>query len=167
MTKAVIFDLDGTLIHLPIDYNKLFQQFGKIMKTSNIRPLTKTVAALDVETQKKVFDVWEKTEIGALNKVTINNEGLAIYQKHSKTPKALVTMQGKTFVGKLLKTLHLSFVHVFTREDSLDRAEQLRVALKELEVSPSEVLLIGNTDEDSRAAKGIGCKFQRVADKTS
>lgn len=165
MTKAVIFDLDGTLIHLPIDYDKLFQQFGKIMKTSNIRPLTKTVAALDMETKKKVFEVWEETEIGALSKATVNNEGLAIYKKHSEMPKALVTMQGRVFVGELLETLHLSFVHVVTREDSLDRAEQLRIALKKLEVSASEVTFVGNTDEDSRAAKMISCKFQRVADK--
>jgi phosphoglycolate phosphatase-like HAD superfamily hydrolase len=166
LIRAVIFDLDGTLIHLPIDYDKLFQRFGKIMQTSNVRPLTKTIPALDAETKKKVFKVWEQTEIGALSKVTVNNEGLAVYEQHSRTPKALVTMQGKAFVGKLLETPRLSFAHVVTREDSLDRVEQLRIALEKLAVSGSEVLFVGNTDEDSHSAKKIGCKFERIVEKT-
>jgi len=49
--KAVIFDLDGTLVNLPMDYRALYAEFQKIMGINNIEPVTKTVAALNDATK--------------------------------------------------------------------------------------------------------------------
>ena len=46
MIEAVIFDLDGTLIDLPIDYSKLFEEFSKIMKTTIAHPITRAISKL-------------------------------------------------------------------------------------------------------------------------
>ena len=53
MTEAVIFDLDGTLINLPIDYEKLFREFSEIAKIDDVHPITKIVSKLDEKTKKK------------------------------------------------------------------------------------------------------------------
>ena len=45
--EAAIFDLDGTLVNLPINYEALYIEFKKIMGTRNIEPITYTVAALN------------------------------------------------------------------------------------------------------------------------
>jgi HAD superfamily hydrolase (TIGR01549 family) len=162
VTEAVIFDLDGTLINLPIDYEKLFREFSEIAKIDDLHPITEIVSKLDEKTKKKVFKIWDKTEASAWREGTIKKEGMTFYKKFSKEPKALVTMQGKTLVQNIIKSLKLSFDFVVTREDSLDRTEQLKMAARKLGVSLRDILFIGNTESDSVAAKNLECRFLRV-----
>jgi phosphoglycolate phosphatase-like HAD superfamily hydrolase len=51
---------------------------------------------------------------------------------------------------------------VITREDSLSRVEQLKIAAEKLAVQTQNILFIGNTNEDMLAAKTVGCQFMRV-----
>jgi HAD superfamily hydrolase (TIGR01549 family) len=162
LIEAVIFDLDGTLIHLPINYESLFQEFGRIMKTRDVRPLTKTIPRLDERTRKRIFKVWDRAELETLAHITVSHEGMALYREFVDKPKALVTMQGKALVQKVTERLGLSFDHVITREYSLDRVRQLKTAVKELRASPLHTLLVGDTDEDFSAAQKTGCQFLRV-----
>lgn len=162
MINAVVFDLDGTLINLPIDYDKLFQQFSKVTRNKNVRPLTKTIPKLDANVRKKIFEIWDKTELEAFTHVIVNADGMALYERFRKEPKALVTMQGKLLVQKFLNRFSLSFDCTVTREQSLDRIEQLKIVSEKLKVSIKNMLFIGNTDDDLSAAKKLGCQFLKV-----
>lgn len=162
MIQAVIFDLDGTLIDLPIDYEKLFSETRKITKIEDIRPLADTVLRLSARTRRKVLKAWDGTELDALAKMTINDEGTRIYKKFSAKRKALVTMQGKAVVTVALERLRLSFDVVLTREDSLSRVEQLKNAAQKLGTQADDVLFVGNTEGDQLAAKKVGCQFLKV-----
>ncbi len=162
LIEAVIFDLDGTLIQLPVDYEKLFREFKDIMKTSEVRPLVDTVPRLNEETMKKVFKAWDNHEILALKKMTVKDEGIKIYEMHQQKPKALVTMQGKALVEAALRHLGLTFNVIVTREDSLSRIEQLKSAVEELGMRFQSVLFVGNTEDDFIAAKKLNCRFLRV-----
>ena len=71
-------------------------------------------------------------------------------------------MQGKILVQNILKRFNLFFDYIITREDSLDRSEQLIIAVKKLGTQFQNVLFIGNTEEDNFHAKKIGCKFLKV-----
>ena len=162
MTEAVIFDLDGTLINLPIDYDSLFQEFVEIMKTSRVRPLTETIPRLDEKTKKQVFLAWERNELEAFEKATANEEGMSLYREFTQKPKALVTMQGRNLVKNVLLKLSLRFDFTVTREDSLNRREQLEIAAEKLKAPFQKILFVGNTLEDRIAAKEVGCRFVRV-----
>lgn len=164
MIKAVIFDLDGTLIHLPINYEGLFQQFSKIMKTTDIHPLAKKIPKLDEKTKKRIFEVWDKAELDVSANVTRKDEGIAIYKEFSEKPKALVTLQGKALAQNVVKRLDLSFNFVVTRENSLNRVEQLKIAAEKLRKAFPNILFVGNIDDDFLAAKKVGCQFLRVAE---
>ncbi|MCK4439992.1 HAD family hydrolase [Candidatus Bathyarchaeota archaeon] len=165
MIKAVIFDLDGTLIHLPIKYERLFREFNEIMKTTDIRPLAQKISELDGKTKKEIFEVWEKAELAASANATVKDGGIAIYKKFSEKPKALVTLQGKALVQIVLERLDLSFNFVVTREHCLNRVDQLKIAEEKLRASFKNILFVGNTDGDFLAAKKVGCKFLRVKDE--
>jgi HAD superfamily hydrolase (TIGR01549 family) len=160
--KAAIFDLDGTLVSLPIDYQALYAEFRKIIGIKNIEPVTKTVAALNEQLREKVFEKWTMAESAILPKISIVNAGIELYKQYSEIPKALVTMQGMRTVEKILSMLNLSFQVVITREDNLDRTAQITLALGKLRLKPESAIVIGDRETDKTAAKKIGCKFRMV-----
>jgi HAD superfamily hydrolase (TIGR01549 family) len=162
VTHAVVFDLDGTLVNLPIDYEKLFQEVRERAKISDVQPITKIIAKLDPTTKGEILEIWDKLEAVAWQRGNVKKAGISLYHKFLKEPKALVTMQGKTLTRKIIDSLKLSFDIIVTREDSLDRSEQLRIAARALSVSPKDVLFIGNTEGDSIAAKDVKSEFLRI-----
>ena len=162
MIEAIVFDLDGTLVRLPIDYERLFEEFRRIMRMEDVRPLVDTVSKVDGKTREHVFRAWEKAELAVLGKVVANEEGMKIYREHADKRKALVTLQGKAVVDAILKQFGLAFDVLVTREDTLFRVSQLIKAVNELEVEARDVLFVGNTDGDAVAAEKAGCQFLRV-----
>jgi phosphoglycolate phosphatase-like HAD superfamily hydrolase len=163
LIEAVIFDLDGTLITLPLDYEgELLPRFSKVTGIKDMHPLTEKVSKLDPKKKEKVFAIWNEAELKALEKMKVNSKGKALYDKHLDKPKALVTLQGKTVVKNILENMDLRFDLIVTREDSLSRNEQLQIALKKLHKPAQNVLFVGNTTGDSAAAKTVECQFLRV-----
>jgi HAD superfamily hydrolase (TIGR01549 family) len=162
MIKAVVFDLDGTLANVPIDYEKLFEEFRKIMNMGNVRPLADTVSKVNAQIRKKVFKAWDAAELTASKKIIFNEEGIEVYRKFTDKPKALVTMQGKSVVKIVLKKAGLAFKFIVTREDTLSRVKQLEKAAKSLDVYHKDMLFVGNTDNDSSAAEKLGCQFLKI-----
>ena len=162
MIEAVAFDLDGTLVRLPIDYEMLCEEFKKIMQTAEVRPLVDAISKIDEETRKLVFTAWEKAELGVFKETSINEPGMKIYRDFVDKPKALVTLQGKAIVDAILKKFGLIFNTVITREDELLRINQLKKVLVRLKVNANNLLFVGNTDGDAATAKKIGCQFHRI-----
>jgi HAD superfamily hydrolase (TIGR01549 family) len=159
---AVIFDLDGTLVSLPIDYEKFEEEIAKLAKTSKIKPLTKTIAGFDSEAKKKIFRVWGKLETEAWKTASVNPVGMELFEKYHFQRKALVTMQGELLVDEICKALNLHFDFIITRENSLDRVEQLFLAKEKLGVDFKNTLFVGNTEGDEKAAKAVKCQFVKV-----
>lgn len=165
MIEAVIFDLDGTLINLPIDYEKLVEAFNKVTKKRDFRPLSKKIQDLDEKTRRKIFRIWDNTEVEASTDMTVKDEGMAIYRRFLEKPKALVTLQGNALVRVVLPRLGLKFDHVITRENCFDREGQLTIAKNSLRAAFQNVLFVGNTDNDLQAARKVGCQFLRVVNE--
>ena len=97
-----------------------------------------------------------------LNKITVHQEGMKIYEQYVDLPRALVTMQGKEIIRKILAKFHLSFDVISTREDSFSRIEQLNDVMEKLGASAGKVLFVGNMNNDAVAARQVGCQFLRV-----
>ena len=162
MIEIVIFDLDGTLVHLPIDYEMLFDEFKQIMHVDNVRLVVATVSRADEKTRKLVFEAWDKAELAVSGKITLNEEGMKTYRKFMDKQKVLVTLQGKAVVETIQQQCNLTFDVVVTREDALFRVDQLMKAISQLKKEPKNVLFVGNADSDAEAAEKIGCQFQRI-----
>ncbi|MCK4435257.1 HAD family hydrolase [Candidatus Bathyarchaeota archaeon] len=162
MIKGVIFDLEGTLVKLPIDYETLYEDIRKELGISRVKPLTRTVERMDAESKEKLFKLWEDAEMKALSSMSINEEGMGLYQQHAGKPIALVTMQGRAVVKEILDQLFLNFAIVITRENDVDRERQIKMAAKVIGLKPQDVLFVGDRDNDEAAATQVGCKFVRV-----
>lgn len=157
--ELVIFDLDGTLIHLPINYDKLRNEIAKILKIENINSILKALSNLDEKTQTRIFDVWSKLEFEALPNMVKIAEGIKLYNSFQHTPKCLVTLQGRPVVTEILKRIGLHFDHIVTREDSLIRSRQIKMVIERFKVKPNKVLVIGDRESDRKAAEENGCNF--------
>ena len=162
MIEAVIFDLDGTLVHLPVNYERLIQEFEKVAHAESFHPLLEAVSKLDEVARGQVFKIWDLAELTASAGMTVNQQGMRVYSFFATKPKALVTMQGKAVVNAILEKLGLTFDVILTREDSLNRAEQLKLAAEKLDASFGDVLFVGNSENDALAAKQVMCSFQKV-----
>ena len=163
MIEAVVFDLDGTLVRLPIDYDRLFAEVKKIMRVDEVRPFVDAVLGVDGKTRQLVFVAWEKAELAVEKDVSANDAGMKIYRAHADKRKALVTLQGKTIVEKILRQQGLVFDVVVTREDTLSRVDQIVKAANQLKVTVKNVLFVGNTEGDANAAEELGCQFLKIS----
>jgi HAD superfamily hydrolase (TIGR01549 family) len=162
MVDAVIFDLDGTLVNIPIDYDKLYAKIEKRCNVRKIKSLTEILQMLREDERLKAFEIWASEELQALPRITINERGMKLYNTYSSKSHALVTLQGKQTAKIILTKLELKFPIVITREDSLNRTEQIKIAIEKLKVEPKNVLIIGDRESDAAAAQEVGCQFLRV-----
>jgi len=157
--KVVIFDLDGTLIHLPIDYNKVRFEIAEILKVKNVDSISNALLNIGEEIRVKIFKLLDKYEVDAIQNMREIKEGIKIYNIFRDKIRCLVTLQGNLAVKEIVKITGLSFNLIVTREFSLNRCEQLKAVIRMFNVDPREVLFVGDKENDKKAAEKIGCSF--------
>jgi HAD superfamily hydrolase (TIGR01549 family) len=165
MIKGIVFDLDGTLIQLPIDYKKIQKDLKDFFNISyELKPLIPTIIKLSKNDQNKIrtsFDLICKEEILASENFKTMNNALETlkFLKSKNMSLCLVTMQCKDALEKVLQKLQISdlFDSVISRDESFDRQKQIELSLQNVVLTPSEVLVVGDRIHDIESAKKIGC----------
>ena len=165
MIKGIVFDLDGTLIQLLIDYQKIQKNLKDFFHVSNeLKPLIPTIIKLSKNNQNKIkisFDLICKEEILASDNFKTMTNALEIlkFLKSKNISLCLVTMQCKDALGKILQKLQIPdlFDSVISRDESFDRQKQIELSLQNVVLTPSEVLVVGDRIHDIESAKKIGC----------
>ncbi len=166
MNKCLIFDLDGTLIKLPIRYEILQHNLKNFFHTEdNLSPLIPSIIDQAKSNQKIIDDafkiVCDEELIATENLEEI--EGLHDVMKYVASKNytiSLVTMQCKKSLDIILKKLNLEekFSSILTRDDYPDRFLQIQNTCKSLNLIPSDVTMIGDRIHDINSAKQANCK---------
>lgn len=172
--KALVTDLDGTLVTLPIDWDKLRERVRKILKTNHpLKPIAPNVpkaARGDPILIEKAFKLIEKEELKASESVKFDEELYEFFQwiKWRGMKVGLVTLQGRRSAKRTLERLGILkfFDSIVTRENSLMRCEQLLVTLRKLNTKPSETIFVGDTRSDIIAGKELGLFMVIVGSKS-
>ena len=165
MIKGIIFDLDGTLIQLPINYHILQSNLKFFFNTSkNLTPLIPTIIELSKNDQnkiKKAFSLICKEEILASKNFKIMDDAIEILQflKSKNLILSLVTMQCRDALEKILYKMNILdlFDFIITRDENYNRFEQIQHSLNHTSLNSSEVLMIGDRIHDVESAKKAGC----------
>lgn len=159
---AYVFDLDGTLFSIPVDWKSVRREvaaFGRapaegIPLFDWLHEIKTDKALLD-----RVFALVDGYELAALTASKPKPGAQTLLDDLSGNARlALVTMQGRKMCEKLLADHRFQeyFELVLTREDALDRAEQLDSVMKTMGTLPAEVLLIGDRANDVVSAQKAG-----------
>lgn len=165
MIRGIIFDLDGTLIQLPINYEIIQIKLKELFHTSEkLSPLIPTIIKLSKNDSNKInesFDLICKEEILASKNLKIMDNAVDIlkFLKSKNLILCLVTMQCESALEKILQHMNVSdlFDSVISRDENYDRFEQIQKSLKNISISPSEVLVVGDRIHDIESAKKAGC----------
>lgn len=169
MADAYVFDLDGTLATIPVDWGRVKVELREITGTQeefrSVFPTIVGIIAKDPRMQRRVFELIDRYEVAAVPMASLYEGTLEVLSKLSeRSLLSLVTMQGERACSMLLERFELKqyFVRSYTREDSLDRAEQVRLALDEMKADRSSSMFVGDRLNDLNAARKVGVPFTMI-----
>lgn len=167
--RGFIFDLDGTLLYLPVDWSDLRRQLKSIAKVSyEVQPIFQTLEKIigeRPELREPLFQKIDEFEQQAAAKAELHEGSAGVLKLLGETcDLSLVTMQGRTVTEHLFESLRLKdyFSSSFTRDISLDRAKQLELALAGMKLSRKDVVFVGDRINDLNAARKVGVRFVLV-----
>ena len=166
MIRGIIFDLDGTLVRLPIRYELIQTNLKKIFNTQDeFKPLIASIISRARGDFSKINEAFEsicQEESRAVDEIEIIENAFDVLEffksKHLKL--GLVTMQCRKAVEKVMsKVDQLSvFSSILSRDESYDRKEQIEKILGKLQLLPDEVIVVGDRIHDIVSARKVGCR---------
>ena len=166
MTKCLIFDLDGTLIRLPIRYEILQKNLKSFFQTEdNFSPLIPSIIDQAKNNQNVIDEAFKivcDEELIATETLE-EIEGLHDVIKYVTSKNytiSLVTMQCKRSLDIIIKKLNLEekFSSILTRDDYHDRFLQIQKTCESLNLISSDVTMIGDRIHDINSANQANCK---------
>lgn len=160
--RCFVFDLDGTLFSIPVDWTSVRKEverisgqrldrrplFVQIRDTIARRPDLRAPLFSSIDSFEMKAAAAAKPMAGAIDLIATLSEGSRL---------ALVTMQGSPICRELMRRFGLEkyFGAFVTRENSLDRGEQILMAIRAVNSSPQITLFIGDMANDVTSARRV------------
>ena len=120
---------------------------------------------------KNAFNLICEEELTAAENFELMENATQIldYFKSKNYTLGLVTMQCRKAVKKILSNIKISeiFSNVITRDEHYDRFEQIKKMFEAFNLSPKEVLMVGDRIHDVESAHKAGCKAVLVHEHKS
>ncbi len=155
--RAALFDMDGTIWDAPIDWPRLRHEIGLPLDDRPILHHLKEMPPTEQDRGRKILEKHEA--LGVANGALIpGTHELLSFLKARQIKCALVSNNSRKSVQAVLSRHDLAFDTVLTRDDGVFKPnpEAFLAALKQLEVTPDQAIVIGDTHLDLLAAHRAG-----------
>lgn len=187
---AVIFDLDGTLIHSAVDFAKLKREtigfladeglpaenFSTEMKSYDIMLLASELFRKRGLTEKelafmckKIEEIWNRVELESVGRATpIEGAKEALLKLRKRGCKVGIVTRGcRAYAIETLKTTGLlNIVDIIVGRDDAPQSkpcpEPLIKAVETLGLRDEEVVMVGDNIDDAQCARGANVRFVGV-----
>lgn len=170
--KLFIFDLDGTIASLQINWAEVRKKIRKILKTNHsLIPLIPSIEqlAIDSKTKEKIYQTIDNEEMKIVKKLKSDKTVVRLFKRLKELDYnlALVTLQGRIPAIEALTRLRIYeyFNLVVSRDEKKEREDQIRAALEKMNVQPFQAIVVADKLKDMQVAKKIGCKSIAISDK--
>jgi phosphoglycolate phosphatase-like HAD superfamily hydrolase len=167
--RYCVFDMDGTLISLPVEWDKVRAELQRLTGTTlRFNPFfldVQTVVAKDPLLLGPMMRTIDDYESRAVPGARLEEGAMGVLSSlSSRATLSLVTMQGRAACAKILDQLGIGrfFASSFTREDSMERTAQLKMALESIGAKEEEAFFVGDRINDLRAARAAGVRFVMI-----
>lgn len=168
--KAIIMDIDGTLVNTTLNWGEMRAALERLLGTKlSSEPVASQLLKIPPEKLREVertIHFYEKESIAGVSR---DDELYDIIKRlrEAGLKIGVVTLRSRDTAEPLLKALGLMELIdcLITREDSLYRRDQLKIALEQLGVSTDDAVFIGDIEEDKAAGQVIGIETKIIRDK--
>lgn len=179
--RAIIFDLDGTLVNSNFEHveawEKAFKKFKHDVEAERIKTqigkggdkLVPSILGSDIDEkeQERLEDAHGEEFRGILEEKKLSLfpgvENVLQELRSLGLKLALATSSDKSDIKRLEKNLGVTFIRLFDVVVTSDHADEskpapdiVKIAVEKLEVLPSDCVMVGDTPYDCQAAAGAG-----------
>jgi phosphoglycolate phosphatase-like HAD superfamily hydrolase len=151
--------LDGTLVHLPVDWSKAVRHIENLLGTE-FRSLLKLLPKIwETEKYEIISRTIEEYELASLSRLKFLDDSPTLLKElSSKYQLGLVTFQGKNVTRKIIiDKIGISGIPMATRDDNPTRVGQISLILSNIPLDANDVLVIGDRFNDVYSALEVGC----------
>jgi phosphoglycolate phosphatase len=192
-SRCIVFDLDGTLVRSTVDFTRLKLETIRVLKELGLptMDLSEKMKSYEImarvqelvkncrtslsyeEIARRVTQVWDSVELENVNKTTMMPEAVLVLEtlRERGFSIGIVTRGCHAYAVRALETTGLlPFVNlILGRDDTANPKpdpEPLLHAMSIFHAEPSEMVMVGDSSEDSKCAKSAGVRFIGVVGGT-
>ncbi|MGF1750171.1 HAD family hydrolase [Vibrio cionasavignyae] len=163
--KAIVFDLDNTLISSDIDFTQLRHH----LQCPQDRDLLIHLKQFDLEEQKRLSDIVREYELkDAVSSALMPGAAeLISWLKQKRYYTAVITRNCRQAATAKIQTHQLPIEHLLTREEFAPKPapDALHHLMNQWQLTPQEVLYVGDHYYDIATAKNAGCQSCFIANE--
>jgi beta-phosphoglucomutase-like phosphatase (HAD superfamily) len=181
MKKAVLFDLDGTLLSIPIDYETMKPTLNRLAALWGIERVNflkmPILECIDIGASQvpkkdrlpfigacmKIIDYFERQAAFHAKPIFSSKEAIDLLRDRGKltavvSRNSLACVAVSLFITEMFCNINVVVGREMTKKPKPD-PEPLLYAMKWLGVEPEECLFLGDHKCDEKAAKGANIEF--------
>jgi HAD superfamily hydrolase (TIGR01509 family) len=163
--RAVIFDLDGTLIHSSLDFDAMRAEIG----LQPGLPILEQLEGADEALRARAEEIMRRHERAAVADARLTDGCAELLERLAAlgVPAAILTRNVREVVDTFARSFALRFHAAYTREDGPPKPSPHGVLAlcATLGVPPSEALAVGDYKFDIIAGRRAGCRTALVSER--